>query len=143
MMEFVTAYGQKKRVRLECNGKSLTQQSAKTECDINFIVGRFKQTGVLQHARETLGQYGDFTGMDFQEAMHVVIKGQQAFEALPAKLRNRFNNDPALFLDFCADPENSEEMVKLGLKVAPEAPEAPAAPSAAPTPPEAPPAAGK
>ena len=36
---------------------------------------------------------------------------------MPADVRARFNNDPALFVDFCSDEANLDEMRKLGLAV--------------------------
>ncbi|RYF32309.1 MAG: hypothetical protein EOO38_31115, partial [Cytophagaceae bacterium] len=53
--------------------------------------------------------------------------GKAQFDALPAKIRDRFNNDPSRFLAFCENPENEAELVQLGLRDAkPEEPPAPA-----------------
>ena len=56
---------------------------------------------------------------------------QEQFAALDAAVRSRFDNDPAKFLEFTADPANADEMVKMGLAVAKPAPVDHAAASAA------------
>ena len=37
------------------------------------------------------------------------------FLDLPAKVRDRFKNDPGQFLEFATDPSNVDELVKMGL----------------------------
>lgn len=99
------------------NARDRTQQSQAAETDINLIVKRFKVTGVMPQGirRPT---YGDFNGIsDFRTAMDAIIQAEKAFDSLPSEVRNRFRNDPALFVDFCSDEKNLEEMRKLGLAV--------------------------
>jgi len=108
------------RVSISCQvgpGESPTEQSHKAECDIKNIVRRYQKAGTPLpevHASQ-------FTGEDlvpaptFLEAQLVLSRGRSAFAALPAKIRDRFRNDPAQFLDFIQDPRNGEEAVKLGL----------------------------
>lgn len=117
---------------LECKDKSLTVQDQKDDADINVILKRFGITGALPvHERVPLaeGFYGEF---DYRASLDVIRAGNAAFDAQPADVRNRFNNDPALFLEFFADPKNSEEAVKLGLATA--KPSAVKAAEAKPTP---------
>lgn len=118
-MEFRTAYSLKERVRLQCaptsSDPSRTKQSFKAECDINTIIARFLRTGILDYAEKHEAQYGDATGVDFTEAMQTVAKAQSMFNDLPSALRNRFKNEPALFLDFIHDDKNRDEARKLGL----------------------------
>ena len=47
--------------------------------------------------------------------MNAVLAAQDEFMELPAQLRARFNNDPALLIDFLEKEENREEAIKLGL----------------------------
>jgi phage internal scaffolding protein len=100
---------------LECLDPSLAQQSQAEEADINTIVRKFGITGVLpQSVRPPT--YGDFTDvMNFQEAQDAIIAANRSFMAMPADVRTRFSNDPGLFVDFCSDPKNLDEMRKLGL----------------------------
>lgn len=100
---------------LACEDPSLAQQSFKDECDINTILERFGVTGELPTAR-AVPQYGDFSQVvDYQTAMNSVRASQEAFMELPAKIRARFENDPAKLLDFLGDEANRDEAVALGL----------------------------
>lgn len=100
---------------LECKDPSKAIQSAKEETDINTIMKRFGVTGQLPQATR-MPQYGDFTyGGDFREALEQVTMAQDAFMRVPAELRARLNNDPAEFIDYCLNPENLDEMRRLGL----------------------------
>lgn len=106
---------------------TMTQQHFKDECDINSIVERFGLTGELPSDIKA-PVYGDFTGVtDFRSALHQVMAAEDAFMQMPAKVRSRFDNDPALFVDFCSDPRNREEAESLGLLV-PKASTPPASP---------------
>lgn len=107
----------RKRVQLICKKPSRTIQYEKDACDVNLIVKQYQKTGVLNHVKQTQGQYGDYTQVtDYQSALNSVIQAQQAFESLPASLRKRFHNNPQEFVAFTENAENNEEMVKLGLK---------------------------
>jgi hypothetical protein len=47
--------------------------------------------------------------------MNAIRAGDDAFAELPSDIRERFNNDPAEFVDFCLDEANNEEAANLGL----------------------------
>lgn len=102
---------------------SRTVQSHAKGTDVNDIVRQFKVTGVVpQGVRRPT--YGDFEHIgDYRDAMDAMIAAQKSFLAMPAKVRERFNNDPSEFVEFCSDDKNLDEMRKLGLAV-PEAPKA-------------------
>lgn len=115
---------------------TLTVQSFKDECDINKIVSRALQGSDITHVNARVAQYGDFTNVpDFQQAQQLVIRANGMFMSLPAEVRERFANDPALMIKFLQDPKNRDEAVKLGLVnppvAAPAAPGEPAAKAAA------------
>lgn len=94
---------------------SRTQQSFRDECDINSILRQFNVTGQLP-VGSVQPQYGDFSGItDYQSALNAVMAAQDSFLALPAKVRARFDNDPALFVEFASDEANKDEMKALGL----------------------------
>jgi len=110
---------------LSCSDPSRTDQSFKDECDINTIVRNFGVTGELPLSSATPMQ-GDFTNVvDYQSALNLIIRADEAFSELSAAVRRRFDNDPAKFLDFASDPANLEQMREMGL-TRPETP--PAAP---------------
>ena len=115
---------------------SLTHQSFKEECDINTIMRRFAVTGELPD-NVRVPQYQEFDGVfDFQTAMNLVRTSQEAFEAMPATVRDRFNNDPARFMDFVNDADNYDEALKMGIvnpRPKPVDPPAPAPESAPPS----------
>lgn len=94
-----------------------TKQEFAAECDINTIMSQYQSTGVMPNLNERAPQYLDCTelGNDFQYMQNQVLEAQALFADLPSKLRNRFANDPALFLDYVSDPSNRPEMAELGL----------------------------
>ena len=47
--------------------------------------------------------------------MDLVNNATSSFMELPAKLREMFNNNPGEFFEFATNPENADQMVKLGL----------------------------
>lgn len=100
---------------LECKDQSLTQQQFLEESDINFIANRYGLTGEMPTVKQAPA-YGDFTGVfDYQTAQNALRSAQEAFMALPAKVRTRFQNEPQNLLDFLQDDENRDEAVKLGI----------------------------
>jgi len=102
-------------VGLSFSGNGRTKQAHKDECDVNKIVKRFEKTGVLAHTAARQAAYGDFSPIDYREAVEIVMKAEEAFSQLPAKVRYRFNNDPQAFLDACENPEYRDELEALGL----------------------------
>lgn len=104
--------------------ESLTQQSDALDLDINIIMSRFGQTGQLPNVVEP-GKYGDFSNAPtFREAQDIIHQANEMFGQIPAKIRKQFDNDPAQFLDFVNNPDNIEELRKMGL-AAPEPPKVP------------------
>ena len=100
---------------LACEEPTLTQQHFKDETDINNILRQFNITGLLPESPLS-PRYGDFTGIvDYHSALNAVIAAQSDFDALPAQLRARFENDPENLINFLNDSSNYEEAVKLGL----------------------------
>lgn len=102
---------------------SRTVQSAKDDADINVIVKRFGVTKMMPTSAR-VPSYGDYTGVnDFQTAMNVIREAEEAFMTLPADTRSRFGNDPQAYLEFCSNPDNIGEMVKMGLANKPRKPD--------------------
>lgn len=100
---------------LHCKEPTLTQQQFKEEADINYIAERFLKTGQLPQVPQ-MPTPGDFEGIfDFQTAMNTIAHAKQEFMKLPAKVRSRFDNDPAKLLQFLNDDENRKEAEILGL----------------------------
>lgn len=97
-------------------GRSMTKQEFSKESDINAILKRFEKTGMIDHVNNKTPNYMDVSGVrDYREAIENVRVVDEYFTQLPADLRARFANDPAVFLDFMSDGDNYNEAVKLGL----------------------------
>lgn len=100
---------------LDCQDVSLTKQSFKDESDINTIVQRFGITGNLPD-QPLPEHFGDFTGaVDFQSSMNLVRQAGQDFMALPASIRESFDNDPQRLISFLGDSSNRQRAIELGL----------------------------
>jgi len=111
---FRTAYGAKLKVAI-ATGDGLTEQNHKDETDINNIVRKYNKTGLIDHLNQFEKQYGDMTGYDYQEAMNTVAAANTMFEGLPSSIRNKFDNDPAKFINFVDDEANADKLVEMGL----------------------------
>lgn len=100
---------------LACEEPSLAQQHFKDECDINNILRQFNITGLLPESPLS-PRYGDFSGIsDYHTALNRVIAAQDEFEALPAQIRARFDNDPAKLIEFLDNEANRPVAEELGL----------------------------
>jgi len=116
---------------LVCPEESLTAQEFKEESDINTIIDRF---GIGENPIEAQRWVTDVDIADapnnYQDVMNQLNAARDQFMSLPARVRSRFENDPAKFVSFVSDANNLEEMVSLGLaerreptsQLAPEAP---------------------
>jgi phage internal scaffolding protein len=116
MPKFRTAYDRDLVEGITFDEPSMAQQHFKDECDVNNILRKYESTGLVTHVANGTSSYGDFSSvLEFQQAQNILIEAQDAFEALPASLRKRFDNDPAVMLEFIENPDNREEAEKLGL----------------------------
>lgn len=108
------------------NSKSITNQSDRDGADINLIMAKYEKTGLITDAitgAQRQPQYGDFTEVgDFYTNQIKIARVNQAFSALPAHIRSRFQNDPQSLINFLSDPQNDAEAIKLGLKPKPSDP---------------------
>lgn len=110
---------------LVCPEESLTSQEFAEEADINTIIDRFGIGENPVEARKWVTNVDIAEAPDnYMDVMNQLNEARDQFMSLPAKVRSRFENDPGQFVNFVSDPENVDEMVRLGLAVARE-PEAP------------------
>lgn len=106
----------RKRVKLICTDPSLTMQYFKDECDVNLILKKHAQTGVIDHLNNQPAKYEDYSNLvDYQSALNTVMAAQEAFNTLPSDIRSKFQNDPAEFIKFAENKNNLDEMRKMGL----------------------------
>lgn len=119
---FKTAYSPSKRIyanNLGVDGQKMpsrTVQASKDECDINTIMKRYKQVGIIDHVNTAKAHYGDYTAVnEYQDSMNLINQANADFMALPSDIRQLFNNDAGEFLEFATNPKNLDEMIELGL----------------------------
>lgn len=115
-------------------GPTRTKQEFRNETDINKVMARYFKTGFFDHVSRTAPVFADVSKVgDYASVVRRVKAAEDAFMALPAEVRLRFNNDPAQLVSFLQDPRNREEAVGLGLVVQKvPAPAPAAAPKSAP-----------
>lgn len=117
-MEFKSRYGVTgEKPGIEFTQPSQTLQSFKDDADINCIIARYENTGVLVDPSVSVTrtpQYGDYSDLPtYQEARNVIVAANNAFNSLSSKIRERFGNDPAAFFDFVRNlKEGSDEYVE-------------------------------
>ena len=101
-------------------GESLTIQAHAEDADINVLMKRYGITGHMPE-NPRIPTYGDFSNItDYRSALHAVQAAHEGFMEIPAELRARFDNDPQKFLEYAANPANNDDLIKHGLKKAPE-----------------------
>ena len=111
----------RKPVRKTFTQPSLTKQSFQDESNVNNIMAKYLQTGLLDHVNEHQGNYGDFINApDYHTAMNRITAADQAFQSMPSEIRKKFSNSASQFLEFAQNPDNLEEMQELGLLPGPE-----------------------
>lgn len=104
------------RPTVDCSGdKILVEQHHAEACNVNNIIKKYKKTGIITHLNKLEAKYGDVTGLDFQNAQNLILSATEMFGNLPSSIRKEFNNDPAVFLDFCDNPNNREQLIEWGL----------------------------
>lgn len=100
---------------ISCPEPTKTQQHMVDDTDINKLVARYLITGEMPQLT-TPPLQGDFTQVHtYQESMNLMIQAQRAFEALPAKIRSRFDHDPGQLVAFMSDQGNRDEIRQMGL----------------------------
>lgn len=99
-MSYGSTHVKGSRMKLKPYGcKAKTEQSHKQECDINYIMTRYRKTGQLP-VREHEPVYADVSNLKtFQQAQDLVAQGLSKFNALPAAVRAKYKNDPKQWLD--------------------------------------------
>ncbi len=112
---------ERKRVYAPVGGPSLTKQAARDECDINIILKKGADTGLVAHLNAAQKAYMDLSeSTDYKTSVDAVNAARDAFLALPAHIRQEFDNDPAKLLAFAEEPVNIDRLVELGLAEKPE-----------------------
>lgn len=104
---------------LDCSkDPKIVEASHAEDCDINVLLARYEKTGQFPETPANIDQaFGDFSNIpDLQGVMEAAQQAEEAFMELPAKVRAKFDHDPAKLWDYLHNPENMEESYKLGLR---------------------------
>lgn len=112
-------------------GPSLTKQEFAQEADINYLLAQYEKHGIIPDTNSQQPIYADCTApelSDYHRAQNMVVDTNERFASLPAKVRERFANDPIIMLQFLSDGANYKEAVELGLIPPEPAPTSPSSP---------------
>lgn len=119
----------RRRSQHRVGGESMTKQADAAAADVNTLMRKYVQTGVVPGSGKA-PRYGDFSsGLSFHESLEAIRAAEEEFAALPSAVRRLCDNDPGKFLDLVFEPsgEGFQKLVEVGF--APElAPEKPAEP---------------
>lgn len=126
----------RQRVFTPLTDKLTTKQSHADECDIYNILKQYQRTGIVTHIAAQAPRYEDLPEVgDYQESLNHIMRAEAAFDALPASVRDSFDNSSAAFLAAFADDKQHDKLRDLGLlqpkPAAVQAAPAPAAPKEA------------
>jgi len=110
-----------KRVQLEFDPEkepSRTKQADARGRDLRSIIERYQRTGEqppwASKPHEAL--YENFTSVgEYMDMFLRVQSAQEAFDALPAKVRDHFQNSPQKLVEAWHDPEQGQLLLDLGL----------------------------
>lgn len=106
----------RRRVQKHFTLPTRTKSEFKDECDINRILKRHQDTGIVEHLARGQPRFADVSEVpQYFDAQLIVVHANQLFSELPSRIRKRFDNDPGAFLDFVRDPANIEEARSLGI----------------------------
>lgn len=128
-MKFETLYGRTPKryfTSFDDEKKSVdrTKQSFKDECDVNKIVDKYPDIysdknvvkSIIDSIDANPGLFTDFdSDATYQDALAIVQKAEEQFNALPVQIRDRFKYNPTEFLSYVSDPANIDEMQRYGL----------------------------
>lgn len=108
------------RTALRCEDPSLTKQEFKDESDMNVIIERLLRGADL--ATPVLPEhFGDMTGRKTYFQMQTQIaEANETFYALPAKTREKFSNNAAIWADAvvaAVEAGNRDALIEMGLDI--------------------------
>lgn len=109
-------YRKHNRVTFNSGNKLITKQSMKAECDIHNILRQYQRTGIITHVQNARPTYSDLPDdMDYQRSLHTIMAAEEAFDGLPAQVRDHFGNDPGRLLAALQDPAQADYLREVGI----------------------------
>lgn len=103
-------YTPRQRTQIAFAAQGKTQQHFKAQVNINNIVRRYTQTGVVDHLATRPVKYGYASALDFGQVMRNMAALRSDFEHLPDHVREHFDNSAAAFIDAMADENRQAEL---------------------------------
>lgn len=104
-------------IGFENDEPSMADPSFEADTNVNNVMK--KHGGSMEsafQARRLQGAYADLSNIpDYQTMLKTVQHAQDTFNAMPADLRKKFDNDPQKLISFLSDPNNKNEAITLGL----------------------------
>lgn len=120
-MKFRTIYDEERPApSLKCEDETLCLQYQVTETSIERLVKLANQNPAYLNSfysglEDREPQYGECPSpLDYQDALEIIARGEEAFYDLPPEVRVKFSN-PVEFLTWLEDPANYDEANELGL----------------------------
>ncbi|QRV61894.1 putative VP3 [Microvirus sp.] len=119
-MKFRTIYDEERpSPGLLCEDETLCLQYQACETSIERLVRLANQNPAYLNSfnsglEDREPQYCDVSPFDYQDALEVIARGEEAFYDLPPEVRVKFSH-PVEFLTWLEDPANYDEADKLGL----------------------------
>jgi len=92
-----------------------TVQSDAEAGNINNMAGRVLQARMRGNPDGRKPMFMEVPSESFHEMLNKVTQVQHTFQRIPARIRSRFANSPAVMMDWLQNPDNRIEAVKLGL----------------------------
>jgi hypothetical protein len=117
-LKISTQYDHHKIPGLKCTEPSKTQAQFADDADINQILTRYRNLDLEPSPDRPPPIFGDFSDeriTDYHKAMQTITGIDELMHQLDARVRKRFNNNPAEILAFVADVNNRAEAEELGL----------------------------
>lgn len=109
-------YEKHERVQVDTGDSSFVQQSSRDEADINNIMAKYRETGLVTYVKDRQGQFMDLSSApDYHTAMNVISEAVQMFDGLSSDIRKHFGNDPGNLLEALDDEERRPELERLGV----------------------------
>ncbi len=103
---------------LDTGSEGGAKQSFKDEVDINLVVARFAETGLMSHVAAGVPQFVDASALgDYRSIIDQVRKVEEYFQGLPALVRSEFKNDAARFMDFLEEGASAKDLEALGIAI--------------------------
>ena len=97
------------------DGPQLTVQSDADKADIQKILRRYQDVGIVDHLEITAASFKDVTSFnDFADVIRTAHAAETEFMELPSKVREIFDHDVATWLDTAHDPEKLAALIEAG-----------------------------